>query len=149
MAHLLERMVGNAAWRLGSLRGNTGRTRQDRFLWIRQLSGSTGIDCFDHWAQELADTGYLHNHARMWFASIWIFTLELPWQLGADFFLTRLLDADPAANTLSWRWVAGLHTPGKHYLARASNIEKFTLGRFNPHRPAQRIRKAPFRRNRF
>lgn len=96
------------------------------------ISGNTGIACFDHWTQELTSTGYLHNHARMWFASIWIFTLRLPWQLGADFFLRNLLDADAASNTLSWRWVAGLHTSGKHYLARASNIAKFTNGRFNP-----------------
>lgn len=96
------------------------------------ITGRTGIDCYDHWTFELIENGYLHNHARMWFASIWIFTLKLPWQLGADFFLQHLLDADPAANTLSWRWVAGLHTPGKHYLARASNIQKYTNGRFNP-----------------
>ena len=96
------------------------------------ISGRTGIECFDHWARELMESGYLHNHARMWFASIWVFTLKLPWQLGADFFLHHLLDADPAANTLSWRWVAGLHTPGKHYLARAENIAKYTLGRFHP-----------------
>jgi deoxyribodipyrimidine photo-lyase len=68
----------------------------------------------------------------MWFASIWIFTLKLPWQLGADFFYKHLLDADPASNTLSWRWVAGLHTTGKHYLARAANIREKTLGRFDP-----------------
>jgi deoxyribodipyrimidine photo-lyase len=96
------------------------------------VSAHTGIECFDHWVQELVETGYLHNHARMWFASIWIFTLKLPWQLGADFFLNHLLDGDPAANTLSWRWVAGLHTPGKNYGARASNIEKYTCGQFNP-----------------
>lgn len=96
------------------------------------VAGNTGIDCFDHWANELAATGYLHNHARMWFASIWIFTLRLPWQLGADFFLRHLLDGDPASNTLSWRWVAGLHTKGKTYLARPENIAKFTMGRFNP-----------------
>lgn len=96
------------------------------------VSGHTGIDCFDAWLRELVTTGYLHNHARMWFASIWIFTLRLPWQLGADLFLQHLLDGDPAANTLSWRWVAGLHTKGKHYLARASNIQKYTQGRFNP-----------------
>ncbi|MEL6790818.1 MAG: FAD-binding domain-containing protein [Pseudomonadota bacterium] len=95
-------------------------------------TGHTGIECFDAWTNELIDTGYLHNHARMWYASIWIFTLNLPWQLGADFFLTHLLDGDPASNTLSWRWVGGLHTKGKHYLARASNINKFTEGRFNP-----------------
>lgn len=96
------------------------------------VEGRTGIDCFDHWAAELVETGYLHNHARMWFASIWIFTLNLPWQLGAGFFLTHLLDGDPAANTLSWRWVGGLHTKGKHYLARADNIARCTQGRFNP-----------------
>jgi hypothetical protein len=95
-------------------------------------SGRTGIDAFDFWARELVETGYLHNHARMWFASIWIFTLKLPWTLGADFFLRHLLDADSASNTLGWRWVAGIQTRGKTYLARPSNIEKFTNGRFRP-----------------
>lgn len=96
------------------------------------VSGATGIECFDHWIKELIRTGYLHNHARMWAASIWIFTLRLPWELGADFFLRHLLDGDPASNTLSWRWVAGLHTKGKTYLARPENIEKYTEGRFRP-----------------
>ncbi|MEY3000813.1 MAG: hypothetical protein RL648_1027 [Verrucomicrobiota bacterium] len=94
--------------------------------------GATGIDCFDAWVRELVETGWLHNHARMWFASIWIFTLDLPWQAGAAFFLEHLLDGDAASNTLSWRWVGGLHTPGKQYLARADNIEKFTGGRYFP-----------------
>ena len=94
--------------------------------------GRTGIDCFDNWVQELVQTGYLHNHARMWFASIWIFTLRLPWTLGADFFLRHLIDADPASNTLSWRWVAGLQTPGKIYLATPDNIARYTNGRFAP-----------------
>lgn len=96
------------------------------------VQGRTGITCFDHWAQELQETGYLHNHVRMWFASIWIFTLRLPWELGADFFLRNLVDGDPASNTLSWRWVAGLHTKGKHYLARPDNIAKYTHGAFEP-----------------
>lgn len=96
------------------------------------IEARTGIEAFDAWAEELVETGYLHNHARMWFASIWIFTLRLPWELGADFFLRHLLDGDPASNTCSWRWVAGLHTRGKHYLARAENIRRFTEGRFDP-----------------
>ncbi|MEM9208064.1 MAG: FAD-binding domain-containing protein [Pseudomonadota bacterium] len=96
------------------------------------VQGRTGIDCFDVWVQELLTTGYLHNHARMWFASIWMFTLRLPWELGADFFMQHLLDGDAASNTCSWRWVAGLHTQGKTYLARASNIREYTAGRFNP-----------------
>ncbi len=94
--------------------------------------GRTGIECFDAWVAELHTYGWLHNHARMWFASIWIFTLGLPWQLGADFFYKHLLDADAASNTLSWRWVGGLQTKGKHYLARASNIAQHTNGRFSP-----------------
>ncbi len=96
------------------------------------VSGHTGIECFDHWMSELNATGYLHNHVRMWVASIWIFTLRLPWELGADVFMRHLVDGDPASNTLSWRWVAGLHTKGKTYLARADNIAKYTDGRFQP-----------------
>ena len=95
-------------------------------------NGLTGIEGFDDWAKELVETGYLHNHARMWFASIWIFTLRLPWVLGADFFLRHLLDADAASNTLSWRWVAGLQTVGKTYLATTDNIARYTNGRFAP-----------------
>tara|TARA_B100000965_G_C19563440_1_gene745680 strand:- start:1077 stop:1826 length:750 start_codon:yes stop_codon:yes gene_type:complete len=68
----------------------------------------------------------------MWYASIWIHTLKLPWYLGADFFLNNLLDGDPASNTLSWRWVAGLQTKGKTYLAKAWNIQKYTDNRFTP-----------------
>lgn len=98
----------------------------------RACEGRSGIKGFDDWAVELMETGYLHNHARMWFASIWIFTLRLPWELGADFFFRHLLDGDPASNTLSWRWVAGLHTKGKTYLARRDNIRDHTYGRFDP-----------------
>ncbi|MEL6946292.1 MAG: FAD-binding domain-containing protein [Pseudomonadota bacterium] len=106
-----------------------GGMRRD---YERAVAGDTGIACFDAWAKELVATGYLHNHARMWFASIWIHTLRLPWTMGAAFFLHYLLDGDAASNTLSWRWVAGLHTKGKTYLARADNIEKFTARRFRP-----------------
>jgi deoxyribodipyrimidine photo-lyase len=101
-------------------------------LLARATAARTGIDAFDAWVHELTETGYLHNHARMWFASIWIFTLRLPWELGAAFFLRHLLDGDPASNTLSWRWVAGLHTRGKTYLARPDNIATYTRGRFSP-----------------
>ena len=92
----------------------------------------TGIECFDHWVEELIDTGYLHNHSRMWFASIWIFTLGFSWQSGAKFFEDNLLDFCPASNTLSWRWVAGIQTIGKPYIARAENVKEFTKSRFYP-----------------
>lgn len=110
---------------LAALEANAGL----RAAYAEAIEGRTGIEAFDVWARELVQTGYLHNHARMWFASIWIFTLRLDWRLGADFFLRHLIDADAASNTLSWRWVAGLHTKGKHYLARADNIARYTAGR--------------------
>ena len=110
------------------LAANSGLRRS----YAEAVEGRTGIEGFDDWAQQLTAEGWLHNHARMWFASIWIFTLGLPWALGADVFMRHLLDGDPASNTLSWRWVAGLHTRGKVYAARAENIARYTQGRFNP-----------------
>jgi len=95
-------------------------------FYLNAISGNTNLSFFNEWVNTLKEDGYLHNHVRMWFASIWIFTLKLPWQLGADFFMQHLLDGDPASNTLSWRWVAGIHTKGKNYLARKSNIEKYS-----------------------
>ncbi len=104
----------------------------DRERLTRAIAGTTDLPYFNAWREELTSTGYLHNHERMWFASVWVFTLKLPWELGARFFLDHLLDGDPASNTLSWRWVAGLQTPGKHYLARADNIARYTNGRWLP-----------------
>ena len=91
----------------------------------KAIKGETHLTFFNDWVKKLKEDGYLHNHVRMWFASIWIFTLDLPWQLGANFFMENLLDGDPASNTLSWRWVAGIQTKGKHYLARKNNIIKY------------------------
>ena len=99
--------------------------------YLNAIKGKTNIECFNAWINELKENNYLHNHTRMWFASIWIFTLELPWQLGAEFFMQHLYDGDAASNTLGWRWVAGVQTQGKHYLASEWNIKKFTNNRFN------------------
>jgi deoxyribodipyrimidine photo-lyase len=98
--------------------------------YLNAIEGKTNIDCFNQWVMELKENNYLHNHTRMWFASIWIFTLELPWQLGAEFFMQYLYDGDAASNTLGWRWVAGIQTQGKHYLASEWNIKKFSNNRF-------------------
>ena len=98
--------------------------------YLDAIEGKTDLECFNQWVNELKENNYLHNHTRMWFASIWIFTLELPWQLGAEFFMKHLYDGDAASNTLGWRWVAGIQTQGKHYLASEWNIKKFTNNRF-------------------
>jgi len=104
---------------------------KDNTNYKNAIVGNTNIECFNEWVNELKENNYLHNHARMWFASIWIFTLELPWQLGAEFFMKHLYDGDAAANTLGWRWVAGIQTQGKNYLASEWNIKKFTNNRFS------------------
>jgi len=99
---------------------------KDNRKYIQVTEGNSDIECFNDWVKELKESNYLHNHARMWFASIWIFTFNLPWELGAAFFMKYLYDGDTASNTLSWRWVAGIQTKGKHYLAKEWNIRKFT-----------------------
>ncbi len=117
------------------LDGAYGAVARDADLarrFAEAIEGRTGNAAFDAWSRELVATNYLHNHARMWFASIWIFTLQLPWELGADFFMQHLLCGDPASNTLSWRWVAGLQTSGKTYLATRENIRRYTNGRLDP-----------------
>ncbi len=103
---------------------------KDNKEYLNAVEGKTNIECFNYWVNELKENNYLHNHTRMWFASIWIFTLELPWQLGAEFFMQHLYDGDAASNTLGWRWVAGIQTKGKHYLASEWNIKKFTNNKF-------------------
>ena len=104
----------------------------DKKIKQYEIPKKTGIKCFDHWTEELLDTGYLHNHARMWYASIWIFTLKRSWEEGAKFFSDYLIDWCPASNTLGWRWVAGLQTVGKNYIARSENIKTFTNNKFYP-----------------
>jgi deoxyribodipyrimidine photo-lyase len=125
---LEQRPEAWSRWREAVPRLRDAMQGEQRATWEAAREGRTGIAGFDDWARELVTTGYLHNHARMWFASIWVFTLRLPWELGAAFFYEHLLDGDVASNTLSWRWVAGLQTPGKTYLARADNIAHYTEG---------------------
>jgi deoxyribodipyrimidine photo-lyase len=113
------------AWvqELGPTRDALDRRTCQRLAEVE--AGASGVSVMDAFVRELVATGYLHNHARMWFASYWVHVERLPWQLGAAFFLRHLIDGDAASNTLSWRWVAGLHTAGKRYLVRRSNIEKY------------------------
>jgi len=135
----VEKFVQEVWWRLywkGALEMRPGQwsdyrhalaavPEEQRERAARIEAGESGVAIMDHFARELVETGYLHNHTRMWYAGFWVHTERLPWELGADFFLRHLLDGDAASNTLSWRWVAGLQTPGKTYLARRSNIEKY------------------------
>ncbi|MBL8232418.1 MAG: hypothetical protein JNL98_28230 [Bryobacterales bacterium] len=92
-------------------------------------SARTGLACMDAFATELAKTGYLHNHARMWVAAYVVHWRRVKWQAGARWFLKHLLDGDPASNNLSWQWVASTFSH-KPYFFNRENLEKYTNGRY-------------------
>jgi deoxyribodipyrimidine photo-lyase len=89
--------------------------------------GETGLRCMDGFAEELQQTGYLHNHARMWLAAYVIHWRRIRWQAGAAWFLQHLVDGDPASNNLSWQWVASTFAVKPYYFNR-DNLEQFTDG---------------------
>jgi deoxyribodipyrimidine photo-lyase len=91
--------------------------------------GETGLACIDAFATELARTGYLHNHARMYVAAYVVHWLKVRWQAGAAWFLRHLLDGDPASNNLSWQWVASTFSH-KPYIFNRANLERATHGRY-------------------
>jgi deoxyribodipyrimidine photo-lyase len=98
------------------------------------FGGYTGLKCMDEFSRELRETGYLHNHARMWLAAYIIHWRRVKWQAGARWFLTHLLDGDPASNNLSWQWVASTFSHKPYYFNR-ENLEKFTRGVYCRHCP--------------
>jgi len=91
------------------------------------LAAQTGMHCIDAFVRQLHQTGWLHNHQRMWLASWLVHARGVRWQAGADWFLTHLLDGDPASNHLSWQWVAGTFS-AKPYIFNRENLESFTGG---------------------
>ncbi len=89
--------------------------------------GQTGLACMDAFSSELSNTGWLHNHARMWLASYVVHWRRVQWQAGARWFLQHLLDGDPASNNLSWQWVASCFS-SKPYIFNRANLERFSGG---------------------
>lgn len=86
--------------------------------------GETGVAAIDGFAQILFDTGYLHNHARMYLAAYVVHWRQVKWQAGARWFLTHLVDGDPASNNLSWQWVASTFSH-KPYIFNLGNVQKY------------------------
>lgn len=84
----------------------------------------TGVAAIDHFISELTQTGWLHNHARLYLASYICHFRRVKWQAGARFFLTHLLDGDPASNNLSWQWVASTFSH-KPYYFNLENLQRF------------------------
>lgn len=123
----LQEVVWRTYWK-GWLEQHPGVWRDYVRLAARPSPDIPADGTMNAFTEELRLTGYLHNHARMWWAAWWCHQLGLPWSAGARFFFDHLLDADAASNTLGWRWVAGLQTPGKAYLARRENLAKYWDG---------------------
>jgi deoxyribodipyrimidine photo-lyase len=93
---------------------------ESKALW----SGNTGFPLIDCGVRQLLQTGYMHNHARMYVASIACNIARSHWKLPAKWMYYHLLDADWASNALSWQWVAGAFSSKKYY-ANQENINKY------------------------
>jgi deoxyribodipyrimidine photo-lyase len=89
------------------------------------LDANTGIAVLDRGIQELLQTGYIHNHLRMWLAGLICNIAGCDWRTGADWMHSYLIDGDYASNHLSWQWVAGSYT-GKAYLPQQDNINMYS-----------------------
>lgn len=90
-------------------------------------SRTTNLVCIDSFSRDLQETGYLHNHGRMWLAAYMIHWRKIRWQVGAKWFLEHLLDGDPASNNMSWQWVASTFSQKPYYFNR-ENLERYTEG---------------------
>jgi len=87
-------------------------------------AGKTGVACLDAFIRELINTGYIHNHARMYLASYIVHFRRVKWQVGAEWFLNHLLDGNVPSNNLSWQWVASTFSH-KPYIFNLENVDKY------------------------
>ena len=88
------------------------------------LTGQTPTAIINHFIRELIETGFIHNHARMYLASYIVHFRKIKWQAGAKFFLEHLLDGDLASNNFSWQWIASTFA-GKPYIFNLDNVIKY------------------------
>lgn len=89
------------------------------------INSNTGIEVLDQQITQLYEVGYMHNHARMWVASLACNVFNFSWKQGANWMYYHLLDGDLASNYLSWQWVAGSFSNKKYY-ANQENINKYS-----------------------
>ncbi|MBD2353143.1 deoxyribodipyrimidine photo-lyase [Tolypothrix sp. FACHB-123] len=120
--------LGNNIWQ-DQEEYKTGYTIAEYSLLLPQdiKDGNTGLVCIDNFSRELRETGYLHNHMRMWLAAYIVHWRRICWQAGAKWFLEHLLDGDPASNNMSWQWVASTFSH-KPYFFNRENLERYTKG---------------------
>jgi deoxyribodipyrimidine photo-lyase len=134
----MEKIVSELAWRdyfqrVWQAKGNAifedlrqaqpdVRTHQ---LPLALPNANTGIDAVDRAIENLMENGYMHNHLRMYTASIACNIAGAHWKAPASWLYYHLLDGDLASNSLSWQWVAAAFS-GKKYYCNQENISKYT-----------------------
>ena len=96
-----------------------------RKLPVAVLSHQTRIDAVDNFIEQMYEQGYMHNHVRMYLASIVCNVAKSHWLLPAQWLYYHLLDGDVASNHLSWQWTCGSASSKKYYCDQA-NISKYT-----------------------
>ncbi len=133
----IEKFIQELAWRdywqlvwmnKGKLIDNDLKYKQTKvenyFIPKSILYADTTIDAIDIAIKDLYNNGYMHNHVRMYVASLTCNIAKCHWSLPAKWMYYHLFDADWGSNTLSWQWVAGSNSK-KKYFANQKNINKF------------------------
>lgn len=136
--------IGDAIWKdLESYKTGLAASAYTPELPADISSATTGLACIDGFSSELTQTGYLHNHVRMWLAAYIVHWRRVRWQAGARWFLSHLLDGDPASNNLSWQWVASTFAV-KPYIFNRENLERYSHSAYCKQCPHARDRSCPF-----
>lgn len=131
------KLIQEMAWReyfqrvWQSLEDDIFRDIRSRYTGIRHaqvpkavLDASTGIEAIDQGIKDLYQYGYMHNHLRMYTASITCVTAKAHWLNPSKWMYYHLLDGDLASNSCSWQWVAGSFS-SKQYYCNQENINKY------------------------
>jgi deoxyribodipyrimidine photo-lyase len=132
--HLIYRHEGDRIYtEMEQPKYNRPRARE---LPADVAAAATGLTCMDRSLQDLYTTGYMHNHARMWFASYLVHHRGVHFSIGATLFDRHLLCGDPAPNWLSWQWVDSSFSH-KPYIFNKDNVYKFSRGAYCAPCPAR------------
>jgi len=91
--------------------------------------GKTGLPCMDGFIGDLVNSGYVHNHGRMWLASYVLHHRKVNWRAAADWFEAHLIDGDLASNHLSWQWVASTFS-SKPYFFNQENLKRYSADKY-------------------
>lgn len=89
---------------------------------------NTGIESIDFAINGLYEKGYMHNHSRMYLASIACNIGKAHWIESSRWMYYHLLDGDIASNNCSWQWVAGAFSSKKYY-CNQENVNKYTFSK--------------------